>query len=411
MHTKNTREWKRTRIGSSATVGAAFLILFSALSSADLHAQSLEDQFETMRARIQQFQEELDSVKAELRRTRQAIGLEERETPFASPAVAPTQAGLGALIDEQGGLTPEEALPLMQAQLQELAQTKVQTNSRFPMRVFGAIVSNTFRNTGEPNWMDLGGNVVKPGPPAGLPAGSFNSTMRQSRLGVILDGPQVGSFRTSALAALDFFGGLPNFQTAPAFGLPRMLYAYMRFENDRTAFQIGQDHMVLAPKNPTSLTGMAFPTLFRAGNLYLRVPQIRAERTVIEGSSVQLQMTAGILAPIAGDTVGGNGYQFVAPVGAGERSRTPGVQSRLAVRATPDGPYETPDWELGVSGHYSRERYTTGIVLVGRQPRTSMGRSGGLVSAVSSSRVATSMRSEPRWRRLPSPGEGSSRGA
>ena len=333
-------------------------------------SESVEEQLEAMRVEIQQLRSELDGVKSalngvnvELRRTQEAMQVPVRLASLEPVVVTPTtaQAGLGVLRDEQGGLTPAESLPLMQTQLQELARTKVETNSRFSMRLFGTIVSNTFLNSGEPNWLDLGGNVVKPGPAAGLPAGSFTSTLRQSRLGAILDGPQVGSFRSSALVAFDFFGGLPNFQPSPVLGVPRLLYAYMRFENERTAFQIGQDHMILAPKNPTSLTGMAFPTLFRAGNLYLRVPQIRAERTVAEGQMGQLRVVGGILAPIAGDTAGAKGYQFVPPNGAGERSRTPGFQSRLSWRATPEGPYEQPDWEFGVSTHYSRERYTTGI--------------------------------------------------
>ena len=38
----------------------------------------------------------------------------------------------------------------------------------------------------------------------------------------------------------------------------------------------------------------------------------------------------------------------------------PGIQSRIAWRATPAGPYEKPAWEFGGSGHYSRERYSFG---------------------------------------------------
>ena len=363
MHEKKVVERGCSLMPPPAVVCVVFLLSFSVLSSEVLYAQSVEEQLDAMRAEIQQLRNELDGVKVELRRTQEAMSPPVRVASL-EPVVAaltPAQAGLGVLTDEQGGLTPGESLPLIQAQLQELARTKVETNSRFSMRLFGTIVSNTFLNSGEPNWLDLGGNVVKPGPPPGLPAGSFTSTLRQSRLGAILDGPQVGSFRSSALVAFDFFGGLPNFQTSPVLGIPRLLYAYMRLENERTAFQIGQDNMILAPKNPTSLTGMAFPTLFRAGNLYLRVPQIRAERTLVEGQFGQLRVVGGIVAPIAGDTVGAKGYQFVPPNGAGERSRTPGLQSRLSWRATPEGPYEQPDWEFGVSGHYSRERYTTGI--------------------------------------------------
>jgi hypothetical protein len=157
--------------------------------------------------------------------------------------------------------------------------------------------------------------------------------------------------------AMDFFGGIPNFQTGQVMGLPRLLYAYMRLDGERTAVEIGQDYMILAPKNPTSLMGMAFPTLYRSGNLYLRVPQIRAERVIASGGLGRFRAVGGILAPIAGD-LSNAFYQFVPPNTAGERSRVPAVQSRLSWGATPAGPYEQPQWEFGVSGHYGRERFT-----------------------------------------------------
>src|SRR5207244_1326280 len=149
-------------------------------------------------------------------------------------------------------------------------------------------------------------------------------------------------------------------ETGTKLGLARLLYGYVRLDGEKTAFEIGQDHMVLAPKNPTSLMGSAFPTLYRSGNLYLRAPQVRAERTIASGDFGQIRAVGGIMAPIAGDFGGpGSSYQFVPPNLAGERSRTPAVQSRLSWRATPAGPYEQPQWEVGVSGHYGRERYGT----------------------------------------------------
>jgi hypothetical protein len=261
-----------------------------------------------MAAEIKQLREELDQVKQELRQN--------------------------------------DAVPLIQAQIEEQAQTKVETNSKFPMKVFGTIVSNTFLNDGEANWLDLG-NIVLPRP-AGMRSGSFNSSLRQSRLGAILDGPAIGKLKTSGFIAMDFFGGIPNFQTGQVLGLPRLLYAYMRIEGQRTSLEIGQDHMIVAPKNPTSLASMAFPLLFRSGNLYLRAPQIRGEQSLVSGRFGALRFSGGILAPVAGDFSTAN-YEFVPPNLAGERSRAPAVQSRIS--------WQNPSWEVGVSGHYSRERY------------------------------------------------------
>ena len=142
--------------------------------------------------------------------------------------------------------------------------------------------------------------------------------------------------------------------------------------------------MILAPKNPTSLTGMAFPTLFRAGNLYLRVPQIRAERTVAEGQMGQLRVVGGILAPIAGDTAGAKGYQLC-PHGAGERSRTPGFQSRLSWAPTPEVRTSSLTGNSVCPPTIPESVIRPGSVLAGQWPRTSTLLSGGLASAVNSS--------------------------
>jgi hypothetical protein len=300
--------------------------IFLLLCAESLSAQSLEDQMRDMRAEVQRLRQELNEVKQELRDHNQAI----------------------------------EDVPVIQAQIQEQAQTKVETTAKFPMKVFGTIVSNTFWNSGEPNWLDIP-NIAQPAV-AGLPPGSFSSSLRQSRIGASLEGPTVGGMKINGTIAMDFFGGIPNFQTGQVMGLPRLVYGYVRLDGEKTAVEIGQDHMILAPKNPTSLLGTAFPTLYRSGNLYLRAPQIRAERVLASGDFGQIRTVGGIMAPIGGDLGGsGSSYQFVPPDGAGERSRTPAVQSRLSWRAAPAGPYEQPQWEFGVSGHYGRERYATGI--------------------------------------------------
>ena len=135
-------------------------------------------------------------------------------------------------------------------------------------------------------------------------------------------------------------------------GLPRLLYAFTRFERERTALHVGQDDMVLAPRNPTSLAALSFPLLFRSGNLYLRVPQARIEQRLAGGGSGgELRLAAGIVAPVGGDFRAVD-YTFVPPALGGERSRRPGVQARMAWQRGD----EERGASLGVSGHYSRER-------------------------------------------------------
>jgi hypothetical protein len=215
-----------------------------------------------------------------------------------------------------------------------------------PIRLFGTVHSHTFTNTGEANWLDIP-NIV-PVTPADGRTGTFASALRQTRLGLSFDGPSIGGARTSGTVAFDFFGGIPGFQTGQAMGLPRLLVAFARVEGDRTALHVGQDHMVLAPRDPSSLAAFAFPALFRSGNLYLRAPQVTVERQITSS----LRLAGGLMTPNAGDLP--DAYVFVPPALAGERSRLPAFQARLGyARGASD---DRRHAALGVSGHYGRER-------------------------------------------------------
>lgn len=304
-----------------------------------------------MRAEIERLRVEVDTLKS----------IVASLVPPGSPARAPAEAS-----PRPGELPPpliapddtppadlvalESRVDLLAAQVAEQAQTKVGSGSRLPIRLFGLVLSSTSVNTGEANWLENPNLVAVP--PAGLDTGSFSSTLRQSRLGVAIDGTTVGRFQASGVLLVDFFGGIPAFQTGPVMGLPRLLYGFARFDDGRTAIEVGQNEMILAPRNPTSLAATAFPSLFRSGNLYLRVPQARVEQVVTTGVLSRLRVTGGIVAPVSGDFVS-PAYTFVPPALAGERSRWPGLQAHVGWS---HGEVASPAVSLGVSGHYGRER-------------------------------------------------------
>jgi hypothetical protein len=286
------------------------ILLYLLVLVVPAQGQSVEEQLRAMQAEIQALRAEVTALKQEVRGT----------------------------------------VPIVQAQVAQFAQTKVESSSKFPVKLFGTIASNTFWNSNDTDWLDIPNMATANG------GGSFSSSLRQTRIGASVDGPEIGKFKSSGVVAMDFFGGVSNFATGQAMGIPRLLYAYTRLDAERTAFEIGQDHMILAPKNPTSLASMAFPALYRSGNLYLRAPQARVEHRFDAGSSGEIQTTFGILAPIGGD-LNSTALQFNPPNLAGERSRKPGMQARVSWRAAPAGPYEKPAWEFGASGHYSQEKY------------------------------------------------------
>ncbi|HXE81302.1 MAG TPA: hypothetical protein VNK41_11155 [Vicinamibacterales bacterium] len=343
------RTWPRVRFGRSAAVmlasTAAFVLLSGGAARAGEAAGDVRAELSALRAEVAALRAELEAIKASLNSTPRVIA-----AAHIGPAIAQTNAA-GQAPDAQPD--PNAIVDLLQTQVAELAQTKVGTESRMPLRLFGTIHSHVFANSGTPNWLD-NPNLLNPAPPEGS-EGTFTAALRQTRIGLVADGPTLGSFRSSANLALDFLGGMPGFQTGQVMGLPRILVAFARLENDRTAFVFGQDHVMLAPRDPTSLAAFAFPLLFRSGNLYLRAPQVRVEQSL----SAFARLQGGIVAPIGGD-VPGEDYRFVPPALAGERSRRPGLQVRLALSA-PHGD-EQRMGEIGLSGHYGWERRGADLV-------------------------------------------------
>lgn len=268
---------------------------------------------------------------------------------------------------------PEQAAPaleMLRTQVEELAQTRVESQSKMPVRLFGAIVSNTVSNSGMANWLE-NPNIVDAEIPFVEP-GSFTSTLKQSQIGLNIGPIPVGSLTASATVVADFLGGTPAFVTGTVMGLPRMVYAFMRLEGEQTALQVGQDHNLLAPRDPTSLAAQTFPLLFRSGNLYLRSPQVRVEHRI--GG---LTLKGGIAAPLAADPA--SAFVFAPPAGLGERSRRPAFESR--VDYTAGSPDAAGEFTLGVSGRYGWRQPGDGLRSAGSYAVDFNARAGRLGAA------------------------------
>ncbi|MFN7976769.1 MAG: hypothetical protein U0P30_01450 [Vicinamibacterales bacterium] len=282
---------------------------------------STRDEVAVLRDEVAELRQQLSALAAEMRAMRAG----------ATPTAAVASVG-GARQEPAVQLPPE----MLQAQVQELAQVKVESGAKFPVRLSGTIVSNTVVNSGDANWLESP-NIV--GTASG---GSMTSTMRQSRVGLDVHSIPVGAWQAKGTLIVDFMGGTPGFVTGTVMGLPRLLYAYGRLERGGTAFQAGQDHALLAPRDPTSLAAFAFPQFFRAGNLYLRAPQVRVEQRLGAFTA-----KAGIIAPIAGDAPGT--YVFAPAAGEGERSERPAYEAHLGYgHGTAD---DAAELQIGVSGH------------------------------------------------------------
>ncbi|MFL6447974.1 MAG: hypothetical protein ACJ746_09840 [Bryobacteraceae bacterium] len=323
-----------------------------------------EEEIQLLKAEVIALRTELNSLKEELHRNAPATVRSSYSgsplpdpahsgsvsPPQASPLAASNRAPQSAAVDMTNGAEPQsdiaDTVSLIQSQVAEQAQTKVESSSKMPVKIYGTILSTTFFNTRDTDWADV---PILVNTRSVFNSGWFSSSLRQSRVGLEVNGPTIGSFKSTGVFAMDFMGGMTDFQATPLFGLPSIVYAYARFENAKTAIEAGQDEVILAPRNPTSLVAFSYPELYRTGNLYLRAPQVRLERQLATSKQGQLRATLGLVAPIGTyptlDFPGGsvtNGW------------KRPAVQARIAWQSAPPGGPDQPGWAIGISGHYGR---------------------------------------------------------
>ncbi len=212
---------------------------------------------------------------------------------------------------------------------------------------YGTIFFNAFSNSHGTNNADV---PIFATPTGG---GNISSSVRQTRLGLKLEGAKVGNARLSAVVEADFFGGFPSIGTGENFGIMRVRLANVRLDWEKTSVVVGQDWMVFAPLNPTSIAAAGNPQMGAAGNNWARLPQFRVEHKL----TPNILWQGAVLEPQTGDFA--TNAAFAVQPTSGAASQVPFLQSRIA--------FSGKDWfgskkvgTIGLAGHYGRSRVFTG---------------------------------------------------
>lgn len=245
----------------------------------------------------------------------------------------------------------EEEYQLLSGKVDDQYQTKVESASKYRLRVSGIVLMNLFSNQGVVDNIDL--PTLAYARPPGDSGGSFGATLRQSEIGFETFGPTLAGAKTKADLQLDLAGGFPSVPNGINSGLMRLRTATMRMDWTNTSVVVGQDTIFFAPNSPTSFASLAIPALSAAGNLWAWVPQIRVEHRVDLGGESSLLFQGGILDPVSGETPTTGPYRQAGP---GEQSRQPAYATRIAYS---HNIYGQP-LRLGVGGYYSRQDYGFG---------------------------------------------------
>ena len=253
----------------------------------------------------------------------------------------------------------DEEYQLLTGKVDDQYQTKVESASKYRMRLSGIVLMNLASNQGTVDSIDLPTIAYARTP--GDSGGSFGATLRQSQIGFEAFGPAVAGARTTADLQLDLAGGFPPVPNGINSGLARLRTATLRMDWADTSVVVGQDAIFFSPNSPTSFATLAIPALTYAGNLWSWVPQIRVEHRVALGEESSVLFQAGILDPLSGETPytppgAALGTSYYRQPGPGEASRQPAYGTRIAWTHNVFG----QPLRVGIGGYYTRQDYGFG---------------------------------------------------
>jgi hypothetical protein len=170
----------------------------------------------------------------------------------------------------------------------------------------------------------------------------FNMTANQTRIGVNITGPTVGSMKTRGNIEVDFFGS--NAEENKAKLMMRHAYLSLDWPEEKFSILAGQTWDVISPLNPFTLN---YSVLWWSGNIGNRRPQIRLTKGFDLDGGAEMTLAGAVARTIGRDSL-------VASRESGSDAGYPSLQGRLGL-AMPL--FEAGKTALGVSGHWGREEY------------------------------------------------------
>jgi hypothetical protein len=301
--------------------------------SAGSAVEKLQLRVEQMNAAIRKLDEDtlsLQAANAALRRE-----LEEANAQLAMISDHSTRESTSAAAQdpttttsEQKQQNVEEHLGLVEQKVNEQYQTKVESASRYRVRLSGLILLNMFTNTGSVD------NIENPTLAAkslgeefsAASTRNFGGTVRQTQIGFDVFGPSVHGARSSGSVSLDLAGNNDQLNGATV-GILRLRTATGRLDWEKTSLVAGQDSLFFVPQSPTTFASLETPALAYAGNLWAWLPQVRVEHRFPARNGSEVAIQAGILDPISGETLAGTNNRRS---DSGEQSNQPAFATRIS---------------------------------------------------------------------------------
>ena len=303
------------------------ICLLAPLLLAPLRAQDNPNQQEILREvlrRLDTLEQQNRELLQEVKELKQQSNSPSAETPEAAGQPSPPPL--------------EERVKVNEERIAEQAQTKVESQQKLPVWLYGTLLFNSFYNDNKDAANALGSYGLLSG------AASSGATVRQTILGLNFQGPSLpGNGHVSGNLEMDFWGGPPG----PSSNWLRIRRAGLSFDWTNTTFFVGQDKPLISPYEPDSLAEVAIPALSGSGNLWFWLPQARVTH------SIPISARNGIDAQVAVLQVGSYLESNHATPGLFPGGVRPALEGRVAFWHK-DG--DTRKFEFAPGFHISRDR-------------------------------------------------------
>jgi hypothetical protein len=322
--------------------------------------QKLTADMARTQAQLEQSQRQLDEMREQLKELQRQLAQKEAnaatQLPSSSSSVSSSSSQATPEANSAAIQDIRERQAMQESQIATQEQSKVESESRYPVKITGLLLLTGFVNTGA---VDIAAT-----PTVALPgSGSTGASVRQTLLGLDARGPHLFGARSYADLWVDFDGSPSSAYSVAGYSgdynasttLLRLRTAHAGLQWGHTEAYFSLDRPIFNPDTPTSLTAVAIPALAWSGNLWTWNPQagITQDLGASNARGVRLQAAlidvgdAPLLAPAPP-----SGTSPVTSPSTAEQSRWPGVEARIALQG-PAGNHDEARNHLGIGGYFA----------------------------------------------------------
>jgi hypothetical protein len=301
-----------------------------------LKVQQLTEAMSQTQKRLEESEHEMEEMRSQLAELRQQLA-QGRAVDAESSSAAQLSAAVEQIREQQS---------LEETQIATHEQAKVESESRYPVRLSGMVLLTGFVNTAQTD-DPVTPTLVLEG------SGATGASLSQTVVGIDASGPHLFNARTHADIRVDFAGASLSGATATSYagGLVRLHTAHASLSWDRTEAFFSLDHSIVAPNSPTSLTAVAVSPLAWSGNLWTWNPQVGITQDLPSFASQRFRLQAALIDVMNAPQVYSGSTATLSTISqpsTAEMSRWPGAQGRIALL----GGTNERGLQIGVGGLY-----------------------------------------------------------